>query len=227
MYTIYIVEDDSTISDILKTHLDKWGYTTRVATDFSKIMDEFLSFSPQLVLLDIGLPFFSGYHWCSEIRKISDIPVIFISSASDNMNQIMAINMGGDDFISKPFHLEVVTAKIQALLRRTYDFQTPSTLLEHRGAAFNPLDSTVAFNGEKVELTKNEQRILLTLWENKGTIISRDTLIRKLWDDDSFIDDNTLTVNVTRLRKKLEELGLDNFISTKKGQGYSINKHFD
>jgi len=222
MYNIYIVEDDYTISNILKEHLTKWGYTIRQTADFSKIMEEFLSFSPHLVLLDIGLPLFSGYHWCSEIRKISDVPVIFISSASDHMNQIMAINMGGDDFISKPFHLDVVTAKIQALLRRSYDFQTPSTLLEHHGAAFNPLDSTVIFQGDKIELTKNEQRILLTLWENKGTIISRDTLIRKLWDDDSFVDDNTLTVNINRLRKKLEDLGLHDFITTKKGQGYKV-----
>ena len=220
MYHIYIVEDDPTISDILKAHLAKWGYTTQTATDFSKIMEEFLSFSPHLVLLDIGLPFFSGYHWCSEIRKISDVPIIFISSASDNMNQIMAINMGGDDFISKPFHLDIATAKIQALLRRTYDFQSSSTLLEHRGAALNPLDSTVIFQGEKMELTKNELRILLALWENKGVIISRDTLIKKLWDDDSFIDDNTLSVNITRLRKKLEDFGLVGFISTKKGLGY-------
>ena len=220
MYNIYIVEDDQTISDILAGHLKKWGFTVKITLDFSKIIEEFLSFSPHLILLDISLPFFSGYHWCSEIRKISDIPVIFISSANDNMSQVMAMNMGGDDFISKPFHLEIATAKIQAVLRRTYDFHAPVIFFEHRGVAFNPLDATVLFQGKKAELTKNEQRILLTLWENKGSIVSRDTLIRKLWDENSFVDDNTLTVNITRLRRKLEELGLNTFIATKKGQGY-------
>ena len=222
MHKIYLIEDDQTISDILCAHLEKWGFDVHTPSDFSKITDEFAAFSPHLVLLDITLPFFSGYHWCREIRKISSVPVIFISSAGDDMSLIMAMNMGGDDFIGKPFHLDVATAKIQAVLRRTYDLQPPPTLLEHRGAAFNPADSTVSFGGKKIGLTKNEQRILLTLWENKDTIISRDTLIRKLWDDDSFVDDNTLTVNMTRLRKKLEELGLIDFISTRKGAGYTL-----
>ena len=224
MYKVYIVEDDPAISDILRIHLEKWGFTAKITADFSKVVEEFLAFAPHIVLLDISLPFFSGFHWCQEIRKISGVPVIFISSAGDDMSLIMAMNMGGDDFISKPFHLEVATAKIQAILRRTYDLGAPQSLLEYRGAAFNPGESTITFQGRKIDLTKNEQRILLTLWENKETVVSRDVLIRKLWDDDSFVDDNTLTVNMTRLRRKLEELGLSGFISTKKGLGYILEE---
>lgn len=222
MYKIYIVEDDATISGILSKHLSKWGFEILEVKDFSKITDEFLSFSPHLILMDIALPFYSGYHWCTEIRKLSSVPVIFISSADNDMNQIMAMNMGGDDYITKPFNLEIITAKIQAILRRTYDLQSPAILFELNGAAFNPAEAVVTYNGEKIELTKNEQRILLTLWENKNEIISRETLMIKLWDDDRFVDDNTLTVNITRLRKKLEDINFPGNISTKKGLGYIL-----
>ena len=175
-----------------------------------------------MVLVDIMLPFFNGYHWCSEIRKISDIPIIFISSASDNMNIVMAMNMGGDDFISKPMDINVMTAKIQALLRRTYDMGSSIPVLEHKGAVLNLNDATLSYNGKKIELTKNDFRILQTLMENKGRIVSRDTLMTKLWQIDCYVEENTLTVNVTRLRKKLEAAGLNDFIKTKVGSGYII-----
>lgn len=177
---------------------------------------------PQLVLLDISLPFFNGYHWCNEIRKLSKVPIVFISSASDNMNIVMAMNMGGDDFIAKPFDLVVLTAKVQALLRRTYDFSGQTNLIGHRDAILNLSDSTLLYNGVKIELTKNENKILQTLLENKGKTVSRDTLMTRLWETDSFVDENTLTVNITRLRRKLENAGLHSFIITKKGIGYLV-----
>lgn len=223
MYRILIIEDDFIIAKAMKNHLLSWGYEVACAEDFKNIMGEFVSFNPQLVLLDISLPFFNGFHWCTEIRTVSKVPIIFISSASDNMNIVMAINMGGDDFIPKPFDLNVLTSKVQALLRRTYDFIGHRHLLEHRRAILNTDDATLTFNGEKVELSKNDYKILLTLIENKGKTISRDSLMTRLWETDSFIDDNTLTVNVTRLRKKLEEIGLHDFIKTKKGKGYLVD----
>ena len=189
---------------------------------FSKYYSSICEFDPQLILLDITLPFFNGYHWCSEIRKLSKVPIVFISSASDNMNIVMAMNMGGDDFISKPFDLHVLIAKIQAILRRTYDFSTSSNLLEHRGAILNINDNSISYNGEKVELTKNEYKILQTLLENKNKTVSRDNLMIKLWETDNYVEENTLNVNVTRLRKKLESIGLNNFIKTKKGLGYIV-----
>ncbi len=186
------------------------------------MISEFAAFDPQLVLLDVMLPFYNGYHWCNEIRKISKVPVIFLSSAADNMNIVMAMNMGGDDFVSKPFDLDVLIAKIQAVLRRTYDFNGQTGLLEHRGAILSMSDAVLTYQGERVNLTKNEYRILLTLMENKGKIVNRDLLMTKLWETDSFVDENTLTVNVTRLRKKLAEAGLENYIITKKGIGYMV-----
>ena len=222
MYKIYIVEDDSSIASAIKQQAEMWDFTVKVAQDFRNILAEFASFSPHIVLLDISLPFFNGYHWCSEIRKVSKIPILFISSASDNMNIVMAINMGGDDFIAKPFDLEVLTAKIQALLRRSYDFTAHNNLLEHRGAVLNTNDTTLTYHSAKLDLTKNDYRILLTLMENKGKVISRETLMVKLWESDEYIDENTLTVNMTRLRRKLESIGLDDFITTKKGIGYII-----
>lgn len=222
MYKILIIEDDSIIAESIKKHIETWGCEAKCLTDFNSVMAEFAEYNPHLVLLDISLPFYNGYHWCSEIRKISKIPIIFISSASDNMNIVMAMSMGGDDFISKPFDLAVLTAKVQAILRRTYDFGAQTNLLEHKGAIFNLSDATLCFNDEKIELTKNDSKILQTLLENKGKIVSRDTLMAKLWETDSFIDENTLTVNITRLRRKLESLGLEEFIITKKGLGYLV-----
>ena len=222
MYKLYIVEDDNGIADGIRTLAENWGFEARVCSDFRKVTEEFVSFAPHIVLMDIGLPFFNGYHWCSEIRKLSNVPVIFLSSASDNMNIVMAINMGADDFIAKPFDGNVLMAKLQALLRRSYDFAASAPVLSHRGAFLNTGDNTLTVNGEKTELTKNEYRILLCLMENKGKVVSREKLMERLWETDSFVDENTLTVNVNRLRKKLDGAGLEEFITTKFGVGYII-----
>lgn len=222
MYKILIVEDDLIIAKTVKNHIRSWGFEAECVTDFKDVLATFVSYSPQLVLLDITLPFFNGYHWCSEIRKVSKVPIIFISSASDSMNIVMAMNMGGDDFIAKPFDLNVLTAKVQALLRRTYDFTGQTNLLEHKGSILNISDATLNYHDRKIELSKNENKILQILLENKGKAVSRDTIMTRLWETDSYIDDNTLTVNITRLRKKLQEAGLSDFITTKKGIGYMV-----
>ncbi|WP_315080980.1 response regulator transcription factor [uncultured Clostridium sp.] len=222
MYKILIVEDDLTIASILKNHLCKWGYEAEIISDFNNVVSSFIEYDPQLVVLDIALPFYNGFHWCTEIRKISKVPIIFASSASDNMNLIMAINMGADDFIAKPFDLNVVVAKVQALIRRTYSFQGQTNILESNGAVLNLGDTTLTYNNKKLELSKNEFKILQILIENKNKTVSRDDIMRHLWNSDSFIDDNTLTVNVTRLRRKLEDIELKDFIKTKKGIGYII-----
>lgn len=222
MYKILIIEDDEIIAKSIEKEISNWGFIAKKVTNFQDIIPEFVEFNPQLILLDITLPFYNGYHWCSEIRKLSKVPIVFISSASDNMNIVMAMNMGGDDFISKPFDLHVLVAKIQAILRRTYDFSSQTNLLEHNGAILNINDNSISYNDEKVELTKNEYKILQTLLENKGKTVNRDNLMIKLWETDNYVEENTLNVNVTRLRKKLESIGLTNFIKTKKGIGYII-----
>ncbi|NFG22600.1 response regulator transcription factor [Clostridium botulinum] len=222
MYKILIVEDDLTISSILKNHLCKWGYEAEFVSDFNNVVSSFIEYDPQLVVLDITLPFYNGFHWCTEIRKVSKVPIIFASSASDNMNLIMAINMGADDFIAKPFDLNVIVAKVQALIRRTYSFQGQINILESNGAVLNLGDTTIAYNNKKLELSKNEFKILQILLENKNKAVSRDDIMTHLWNSDSFIDDNTLTVNVTRLRRKLEDINLKDFIKTKKGIGYIV-----
>ena len=222
MYKIFLVEDDDAIAAAVMRHIASWGWEARRAADYTDVVGEFAAFRPHLVPLDISLPVRNGYHWCAEIRKLSQTPIIFLSSASDNMNIVMAMNMGGDDFIAKPFDLDVLTAKVQAMLRRTYDFGAPSPLLEHRGAVLDTGDNTLSYQGQKLELTRNEYRILQVLLEHKGTTVSRETLMRKLWETDSFVDENTLTVNVTRLRRKLEGVGLAEFIRTKKGLGYLV-----
>lgn len=224
MYKILIVEDDETIAGGLKNHLEKWNYQAECMTDFKDVMGKFVEFEPQLVLLDIVLPFFNGFHWCQEIRKISKVPIIFLSSANDNMNIVMAMNMGGDEFIEKPFDLNVLTAKVQALLRRAYSFQGNVNVLEHEGMLLNLNDASPSYKGEKISLTKNEFRILQMLMENAGKIVARDDIIARLWESDEFIDDNTLTVNVARLRKKLENADMEGRIKTKKGIGYYLDK---
>ena len=226
MYKIFMVEDDEIIARSIREHLQAWNYDVCCVEDFSNVVAEFVRFDPQLVLMDITLPFFNGYHWCSEIRKISKVPVIFLSSAADNMNIVMAVNMGADDFIPKPFDLEVLTVKIQAMLRRSYDFAGTGSMLEHKGAILNLNETTLTYQEQKIELTKNEFRILEILMENKEKVVSRETLMTKLWESDNYVDENTLSVNVNRLRKKLEALGLEEFILTKKGIGYRLGCNF-
>lgn len=221
---IFIVEDDAVIARVLREHLAGWGYTACCAVDFEHVLQEFSAFAPQLVLLDISLPFYNGYHWCEEIRKQSKVPILFLSSASDNMNLIMAMNMGGDDFLAKPFELPVLTAKIQALLRRAYDFQEARPLLEWGGAALDLSDGTLHVGETTVELSKNEWRILQLLLEHRGSIVSREDLMTRLWASDAFVDENTLTVNVNRLRRKLDGAGLPEFIRTRKGAGYIVGE---
>lgn len=222
LYKILIVEDDMVIAKVLTNHLAKWNYQVKFITDFTDVSNEVIKFDPQLILMDISLPFYNGYHWCSEIRKLSNVPIIFISSASDNMNIVMAMDIGGDDFIVKPFDLSVLIAKINALMRRTYSFQGQVNFLEQKGVLLNLNDACVTYKGEKIELTKNDFKIMQILMENSGKVVPRDMIMIRLWESDSFIDDNTLTVNIARLRKKLEEIGIYDFIITKKGLGYLV-----
>lgn len=222
MYRILLVEDDETIARLIKKHLEKWEYEVSTVQDFGNVLGEFAACDPQLVLLDIRLPFYNGYHWCTQIRQVSKVPIIFLSSVSDNMNIVMAMNMGADDFIPKPFDLEVLTAKVQALLRRSYDFAGSSSMLEHKGMLLNLSDATILYQEQKVELTKNELKILQTLIENKTQVVTRETLMTRLWESDMYVDENTLSVNVNRLRKKLTSIGLEDSILTKKGIGYQI-----
>ena len=222
MYRILIVEDDAGIAEGVKQQVEAWGLEAYIAQDLRDVMSEFASISPHLVLLDITLPFFNGYHWCGAIRAVSKVPIVFISSAADNMNIVMAMTMGADDFIAKPFDGGVLMAKIQALLRRSYDFAPAAPVIEHRGAILDTGDNSLFFGGEKITLTKNEYRILLCLMRERGKVVSREKLMEKLWETDSFVDENTLSVNVGRLRKKLAAAGLEDFITTKFGVGYII-----
>lgn len=224
LYKTLIVEDDPVIAKLLEDGLKKWGFEASQVTDFMKVVETFTQYQPHLVLLDISLPFYNGYYWCNEIRKISKVPIVFLSSHTENMDIIMAMNMGADDYITKPFSMDIVTAKLQAVLRRAYAYYSDITTLSAGKVFLNLNDTTVTFEDKKMELTKNEFKIMQVLMENKNQVVSRDDLMKKLWDSDSFIDDNTLTVNVNRLRKKLEEeFSLSDFINTKKGLGYIIH----
>lgn len=222
MYRIFIVEDDAGIARGVEQQIRSWGMEAVTVSDFQNVAGEFAACQPHLVLMDISLPFMNGYHWCSELRRVSRVPIIFLSSASDNMNIIMAMNMGADDFIPKPFDANVLIAKIQALLRRTYSFGESSPVLEHRGALLNTGDNSLSYQGKSIGLSKNEYRILLVLMKNKGKVVSREKLMEALWQTDEFVDENALTVNVGRLRKKLEAAGLAGFIETKFGVGYLV-----
>lgn len=222
MYKIFMVEDDFALAEEMKKQITSWGNDVYIVNDFQNIMPEFVAYNPDLVLLDIMLPFFNGYHWCKQIREVSGIPIVFLSSAADNMNIVMAMNMGGDDFIAKPVDSMVMNAKLHAILRRTYDLTGKVPVLEHKGAILNLSDGTISYNDKKLELTKNEFKILQMLMENKGKIVSRDTLMTKLWQDDCYVEENTLTVNVTRLRKKLDGIGLKDYILTRVGSGYIV-----
>lgn len=222
MYKILVVEDDEVIAGLVKKHLESWGYQVDCVDDFAHVRSIFVQKNPQLVLLDLKLPFYNGFHWCEEIRKISQVPILFLSSASDNMNMVMAMSRGADDFIPKPFDLEVLAAKVQAILRRTYAFGKPGDILEHGEVILDLGKGVLIYREASVDLTRNELRILKILFEHAGKVVSRDAIMTMLWENDSFVDDNTLTVNMTRLRRKLESAGLKQFIVTKKGLGYLI-----
>ncbi|MCI9427714.1 MAG: response regulator transcription factor [Eubacterium sp.] len=221
-YKILIVEDDEAIAQTEKEHLEKWNFLVRCASDFKGIVSEVADFTPDLILLDVKLPYYNGFYWCSEIRKFSKVPIIFVSSADDDMNIVMAMDMGGDDFISKPFALSVLTAKINALLRRSYSFTGQMNLLEHKGLRLNLADAEIFYGEKSAQLSRNEFKILQLLMEHAGKMVSRDTIMMQLWESDSFIDDNTLTVNVARIRKKLNDIGAIDYIITKKGIGYLV-----
>ena len=224
MYRIYLVEDDVIIARSIKKHLENWEYEVQCTKDFSAVTKEFAEFAPQLVLMDIGLPFYNGYYWCGEIRKISKVPIIFLSSAADNMNIVMAVNMGADDFLAKPFSMEVVVAKIQAVLRRSYAFVSEKSLCCVGNVTLDLTEAVLHYQDRELKLSGNEFGILKVLMKNPKRPVSREELMRSLWESENFIDDNTLTVNVTRLRKKLEEIGLCGFIETRKGLGYQIRE---
>lgn len=223
-YKILIIEDDRIIAESIKKHLEKWDYKIYCVTDFKEVIREVIGFKPELILLDITLPFYNGFYWCNEIRKFTKIPIIFISSADDKMNIVTAMDMGGDDFISKPFDLAVLTAKINALLRRSYSFKANVNVIEHKGVILNLSNMEVSNLDKSIELTKNEFKIMQLLMENAGEMVSRDTIMMHLWDSESFIDDNTLTVNLTRIRRKLSQIGVNDYIITKKGMGYLVWK---
>lgn len=222
MYRILLVEDDRALAEAVRRHLESYGNEVTCVADFADVIGEFEACRLQLVLMDIKLPYRDGYYWCSRIREISAVPVVFLSSASDNMNIVMALNMGGDDFIAKPVDPMVLTAKVQAVLRRTYEIAGAGHTVEFCGATLCLGDNCVRTEQGQIELTKNEFRILQTLLENRGKIVSREELMMRLWQSDLYVEENTLTVNVARLRKKLEEGGLREVIRTKPGRGYII-----
>lgn len=222
MYRIFLAEDDEMLCSLITKHLESWGYQVTAAEDFRDIMGEFVRSEAHLVLLDLKLPYFNGFHWCEEIRRVSQVPVIFLSSAADDMNMVMAMTRGADDFVAKPFNLEVLSAKVQAILRRTYSFGNSGNLLEYRGAVLNLGSGNLSYQGQSVELTRNELRILNLLFSQAGNVVSREAIMQMLWENDDFVDDNTLTVNVNRLRRKLEGIGLENMILTRKGLGYIV-----
>lgn len=220
MYKIMIVEDDATITEVLERHLKRWGYQVCTVSDFNSVLEQFEQCQPDLVLMDVSLPFYNGYYWCTEIRKCSQTPILFISSSGDDMNLVMSINLGADDFVAKPFNLEVVLAKIQAILRRTYSFGAEMNVLRYNGVTLNLSNSMVSYGEERLELTKNELKIMQLLIEGRGNTVHRDTIMTNLWESESFVDENTLSVNIARLRKRLEAIGLGDFIVTQKGIGY-------
>lgn len=223
MAKIMIIEDEATIRELISEELQKWQFDTFGTTDFNNVLDDFQREDPQLVLLDINLPVFDGYYWCQKIREISKIPIIFISSRNTNMDMIMAMNMGADDFVTKPFQIDVLIAKINALLRRSYNYsEVGSEIMSHNGITLNVDNGSMEINGEVIDLSKNEYRLLYILIKKHGKILTREKLLRALWEDERFVDDNTLTVNINRLRKKIEQAGLEGYIETKVGQGYIV-----
>ncbi len=221
MIRIFIVEDDDIIANEVAKSLRSWGFEAVIATAFDRIDEEFAASGSQLVIMDISLPYYNGYYWCERIRRGSKVPIVFLSSRADTADVVMAVNMGGDDYIAKPVVMELLIAKVQAMLRRAYDYETGANP-RFLGAEFDAATNSVLIGESKRELTKNESRILAALLEKRGAIVSREELMLKLWDSDEFVDDNTLTVNVNRLRKTLSEAGLGDCVKTHKGQGYSL-----
>lgn len=220
---IYLVEDDQTIVKIVAESLEKWGYQVRFATNFQEIVTDVTEYEPDLIILDLSLPFFNGYHWCTEIRKFSKVPILFLSSADDAMNIVMAMNVGGDDYITKPFDLSVLVAKIQALLRRTYDFAGNTETLMFQGYQLDLVNNQVSLDSTCIELTGNESKILQMLFETPQNVVSKELIMERLWESDEFVDSNTLAVNMNRLRKKVADISLDRLIQTKKGVGYLLD----
>jgi two-component system, OmpR family, bacitracin resistance response regulator BceR len=225
MFRILVIEDDSTLFNEIKERLSQWSYDVKGVNDFGQVLQEFTEYKPELVIIDIQLPKFDGFHWCRLIRSHSNVPIIFLSSRDHPTDMVMSMQLGADDFIQKPFHFEVLVAKIQAILRRVYNYNTENVQLKTwNGAAVDYEKNTVTNEAGMIELTKNEIFILKLLIKEKNKIVSREKLMESLWDDKRFISDNTLTVNVNRLRKRLEEIGLGHLIQTKVGQGYSAKE---
>ncbi len=223
-YRILIVEDDTVIAHGIAAYLKSWGFVAEQVKDFRQVMEAVAALEPHLVLMDVSLPYFNGFYWCAQLRKTSAVPVIFISSRTEDMDIVMAMNTGGDDYITKPLSMEVLLAKIQAMLRRSYDYEIQQPLPRLRDAVLDAGGSCLIRDGARIELTKNEVRILQLLLEKPGQIVSREAIMLRLWDSDVFVDDNTLTVNINRLRRTLREAGLgEDCITTHKGQGYSIH----
>ncbi len=225
-YKVLIIEDDEVIAEIVKEALERWGYQAGLIQDFRNVTEEVAQFRPDLILLDINLPFYNGFYWCRELRQFTKVSVIFLSSADDNMNIVMAMDMGGDDFIAKPFDINVLLAKVNAVIRRSYDYQGKVNALSVGDVVLNLDDAAVTYQGEKIELTNNEYKIFKLLMQNRGKMVSRDAIMACLWESEEFVDDNTLTVNVARIRKKLKNIGIDDMIKTKKGVGYLIEEGF-
>ena len=221
-WKIFLVEDDKVIAEEIKRHLNFWNYEIKIAEDFQNIFDDFKNFHPDLVLMDVSLPFYNGYHWCKIIRKNSKVPILFISAADENLNLIMAMDLGADDYLTKPFELELLQIKIRALLRRAYEYVETKNII-YKDIRLNCDNMIISRENEERELTKNEFKILEILLERPGKVVNRDEIIDKIWQTDSYIDDNTLTVNVMRLRKKLEDINIFELIKTKKGVGYYVS----
>ncbi|QIK69772.1 response regulator transcription factor [Erysipelothrix sp. HDW6C] len=224
MYRIMIIEDNDKIRNELSTFLQKNGYTTLLVTEFHNVIETYQANDVDCILLDLSLPVVDGYYLAKEIRKLSDVPIIVVTSRDNTMDELMSMNLGADDFITKPYNLQILLARLQSVLRRAYE-KADMQVITIRGVELDIPRGIVRFQGTEQELTKNELRILSYLIQNKNTIVSRQDLMQYLWNTDWFVDDNTLTVNINRLRKKLEEIGIDDFIETKRGMGYTINEN--
>lgn len=223
MYNIMLVEDDEALCAQISEGLKKWGFNGISTRNFENIIEDFNRIKPQLVIMDVNLPSFDGFHWCRKIRELSKVPVVFLSSRDTNMDIIMAVNTGADDYITKPFSMQVLIAKLQAIIRRTYDYASSGfEYMEYKGLVLNTADGTISVDNKKAELTRNEFKILTLLMNNKGRVVTRESIMQLLWDNDEYVNDNTLTANINRLRTKLADMGQADFICTKKGLGYII-----